>query len=166
MIVSRDRCLASGEGCSCLVICVWHLVSGRQRPEAATCTPLYTYIYMLLPLIFCDCSLINYGKVKSAEAELSLPEFNIRTKVGRKLESLRGRKGIILCVVDVSDFDGSLPRWALAQVSHHVGFRSIPSSDLDFLTFFSSDSDSDNNTRPIKFMNLNLIYYIIIYYYY
>jgi len=61
-------------------------------------------------------SLINYGRVKSAEAEAALPGFDIRRRVGRKLEALRGRKGVLAVVVDVSDFDGSLPRWALAQI--------------------------------------------------
>ena len=61
-------------------------------------------------------SLINYGRVKSAEAEALLPEFDLRRRVGRKLESLRGRKGVVAVVVDVADFDGSLPRWALQQL--------------------------------------------------
>lgn len=63
------------------------------------------------------CSLINYGRIKSETAEKELPGFDIRRQVGRKLESLKGRRGVLAVVVDVTDFDGSLPRWALSQVS-------------------------------------------------
>ena len=42
-----------------------------------------------------------------------LPEFDIGRKVGAKIRLQRFRRAVVLCVVDVADFDGSLPRAAL-----------------------------------------------------
>lgn len=52
-------------------------------------------------------------KVKSAIAEASLPAFDLGRKVGRKIALQKFRRPVILCVVDLADFDGSLPRAAL-----------------------------------------------------
>ena len=53
------------------------------------------------------------SKVLSATAEGELPEFDLARKVGRKIALQRDRKAVVLCVLDVADFDGSLPRAAL-----------------------------------------------------
>ena len=55
-------------------------------------------------------SLVNYGKVKNAAAEAALPAFDLAGVVGRKLALTKFRRQIVLVVVDVADFDGSLPR--------------------------------------------------------
>ena len=39
-----------------------------------------------------------------------LPEFDLAQRVGRKIALQKYRRAIVLCVVDVTDFDGSLPR--------------------------------------------------------
>ena len=51
--------------------------------------------------------------VKSQKAEALLPAFDIGRKVGGKIRLQRHRRAVVLCVVDVADFDGSLPRAAL-----------------------------------------------------
>eukprot|EP00798_Chlamydomonas_sp_ICE-L_P007543 gene7543-692_t len=52
-------------------------------------------------------------KVKSELAEEMLPEFDLGKKVGKKIFLQKDRRAVVLCVVDVWDFDGSLPRGAL-----------------------------------------------------
>lgn len=52
-------------------------------------------------------------KVKSTLGETFLPDFNLGKKVGRKIALQKGRRAVVLCVVDITDFDGSLPRAAL-----------------------------------------------------
>ena len=52
-------------------------------------------------------------QIKSARAEAALPEFDLGRRVGRKIGLQRMRRGVVLCVVDAADFDGSLPRAAL-----------------------------------------------------
>jgi hypothetical protein len=52
--------------------------------------------------------------VKSESAEAQLPEFDLAKKVGRKIALQKDRRALVLVVVDVWDFDGSLPRAALA----------------------------------------------------
>lgn len=47
--------------------------------------------------------------IKSQKAEAMLPEFDIGRKVGAKIRLQRFRRAVVLCVVDVADFDGSLP---------------------------------------------------------
>ena len=51
--------------------------------------------------------------VKRPEAESVLPEFDLARKVGRKIAFQKTRTAVILCVVDLADFDGSLPREAV-----------------------------------------------------
>jgi hypothetical protein len=55
-------------------------------------------------------------QVKSQKAEEVLPEFDLARKVGRKIALQRMRRAVVLCVVDIADFDGSLPRSALLAV--------------------------------------------------
>ena len=50
-------------------------------------------------------------KVEGAEGQL--PDFDLGRKVGRKIFLQKDRRAVVLCVVDIWDFDGSLPRSAL-----------------------------------------------------
>ncbi|KAL4448813.1 hypothetical protein ABPG77_007530 [Micractinium sp. CCAP 211/92] len=61
-------------------------------------------------------SLRHYGSVKSAAAEGELPDFDFERKVGNKIQLQKFRRSVVLCVVDVADFDGSLPRGALRSI--------------------------------------------------
>ena len=45
-----------------------------------------------------------------------LPDFDLNKKVGRKLQLQKFRRAVVLCVVDLQDFDGSLPRQALQEL--------------------------------------------------
>ena len=51
--------------------------------------------------------------MKSQAAEAALPAFDLGKKVGQKIALQKFRTPIVLCVVDIADFDGSLPRQAL-----------------------------------------------------
>lgn len=64
--------------------------------------------FPILALLCWCCS-----KVTSEAAEGLLPEFDLGKKVGRKIALQKDRQALVLCVVDVWDFDGSLPRAAL-----------------------------------------------------
>ena len=66
-------------------------------------------------------SLTHYGRVKSEAAEASLPEFDVGAVVGRKLALTKFRRRVVLAVVDVADFDGSLPRETLATLMAAAG---------------------------------------------
>mmetsp|Transcript_1792 Transcript_1792/g.5215 ORF Transcript_1792/g.5215 Transcript_1792/m.5215 type:complete len:701 (+) Transcript_1792:224-2326(+) len=59
-------------------------------------------------------SLTHYGAVKVAAAEAQIPAFDLGRKVGRKIAATPHRRAVVACVVDLADFDGSLPRAALA----------------------------------------------------
>lgn len=61
-------------------------------------------------------SLRHYGRVKSAIAETTLPGFDFTKAVGRKLSLQKFRRSIVLMVVDLADFDGSLPRAAISSL--------------------------------------------------
>ncbi|CAG9467096.1 unnamed protein product [Pedinophyceae sp. YPF-701] len=63
-------------------------------------------------------SLIHYGRVKSQEAEEALPGFSLRRAVAKRIRNavMKDRTAVLACVVDVADFDGSLPRAALMDV--------------------------------------------------
>ncbi|KXZ56942.1 hypothetical protein GPECTOR_1g85 [Gonium pectorale] len=61
-------------------------------------------------------SLKHAGRVKVASLESALPAFDLGKKVGRKIFLQKDRKAVVLCVVDVWDFDGSLPRQALKSL--------------------------------------------------
>ncbi|GAX86611.1 hypothetical protein CEUSTIGMA_g14019.t1 [Chlamydomonas eustigma] len=69
----------------------------------------------MMPDVICQrCySLKHQGKVKAETAEGQLPDFDLGKKVGRKIFLQKDRRAVVLCVVDVWDFDGSLPRLAL-----------------------------------------------------
>lgn len=52
----------------------------------------------------------------SQQGETALPEFDLNKGVGRKLQLQKYRRAVVLCVVDMEDFDGSLPRQALQEL--------------------------------------------------
>ena len=54
--------------------------------------------------------------MKSQAAEAALPAFDLGKKVGQKIALQKFRTPIVLCVVDLADFDGSLPRKALLSL--------------------------------------------------
>ena len=45
-----------------------------------------------------------------------MPSFDLTRKVGRKIKLQKYRRAVVLCVVDMADFDGSLPRAALQDL--------------------------------------------------
>ncbi len=45
-----------------------------------------------------------------------MPAFDLGRRVGRKIAATPHRRAVVLCVVDLADFDGSLPRAALAAI--------------------------------------------------
>lgn len=70
------------------------------------------------PVVCARChSLRHYGKVKNAEAENLLPDFDFDRMVGSKIVSLLGARSVVLLVVDAGDFDGSFPRKVARMVS-------------------------------------------------
>jgi len=52
----------------------------------------------------------------SQHGEAALPGFDLNKKVGRKIKLQKYRRAVVLCVVDMADFDGSLPREALQEL--------------------------------------------------
>lgn len=52
----------------------------------------------------------------SQQGESALPSFDLNRKVGRKIKLQKYRRAVVLCVVDMADFDGSLPRAALQEL--------------------------------------------------
>jgi ribosome biogenesis GTPase A len=66
-------------------------------------------------------SLKHYGKVKSVEAEQLLPDFDVARCVGKAIQERQFRRAILLVVVDLADFDGSLPRLTIqAMVAEYL----------------------------------------------
>lgn len=59
---------------------------------------------------------VSCRKVKSQRAEALMPGFDLGKKVGQKMALQKFRRPVILCVVDMADFDGSLPRAALLSL--------------------------------------------------
>ena len=72
----------------------------------------------LLEEILCTrCySLRHYGRIKNVEAEESLPAFDFERLIGRRISLQKFRREIVLVVVDLADFDGSLPREAIRSL--------------------------------------------------
>ena len=60
--------------------------------------------------------------MKDQAAENKLPSFDLGRKAGQKIRLQTHRRAIILCVVDVADFDGSLPRAALSGLLETIGY--------------------------------------------
>lgn len=59
----------------------------------------------------------NYGKVKDAEMENLLPDFDFERTVGSRLMKTQVARTIVVMVVDSADFDGSFPRRAASLLS-------------------------------------------------
>ena len=70
-------------------------------------------LHLIAALLFNALLPRVHSKVKVEGAESLLPEFDLAKKVGRKIFLQKDRRAVVLCVVDVWDFDGSLPRAAL-----------------------------------------------------
>ncbi|MEW5317331.1 MAG: hypothetical protein WDW38_008639 [Sanguina aurantia] len=70
---------------------------------------------------FLQWSVVDGWKIKNEAAESMLPEFDLAKKVGRKIALQKDRRAVVLCVVDIWDFDGSLPRKALQSLFPPVG---------------------------------------------
>ena len=73
-------------------------------------------------------SLKHYGKIKSSEAEVSLPEFDFAESVGRVIRSRQFRRAVVLVVVDLADFDGSLPRVAIRSLLQSSDTKNLSNS--------------------------------------
>eukprot|EP01023_Acetabularia_acetabulum_P068044 TRINITY_DN9534_c0_g1_i2.p1 TRINITY_DN9534_c0_g1~~TRINITY_DN9534_c0_g1_i2.p1 ORF type:complete len:667 (-),score=116.85 TRINITY_DN9534_c0_g1_i2:172-2172(-) len=68
-------------------------------------------------LLCARCFSLRYrGQIKSEKAEGLLPVFDFARVVGQKIRQWKARRHVIVCVVDLADFDGSLPRQALKQI--------------------------------------------------
>lgn len=52
------------------------------------------------------------GRVASDVAEEELPPFDLGATVGAKIARRVARRAVLLVVIDIADFDGSLPRYA------------------------------------------------------
>lgn len=61
--------------------------------------------------------LTHEGRVNSLTAEMELPPFDLAATVGTKIARRTSRRAVVLVVIDIADFDGSLPRCAPAAPS-------------------------------------------------
>jgi ribosome biogenesis GTPase A len=68
--------------------------------------------------VFCArCfSIRNYGKVKNPEIEDQLPSFDVASKLCSRIANIKGIRQVLLCVVDITDFDGSIPTETLSRL--------------------------------------------------
>jgi ribosome biogenesis GTPase A len=71
-------------------------------------------------------SLRHYGRPASAAAEAAMPGFDLGASVGRRLALQKFRRAVVLAVVDLADFDGSLPRAALRALAPRVSAGRLP----------------------------------------
>ena len=78
----------------------------RESPETVVCARCY--------------SLRNYGKVKNEAAEILMPSFDFGRVVGDRLSRLGPGGAVVLCLVDLVDFDGSFPVDAVDILSPYV----------------------------------------------
>ncbi|KAG2441115.1 hypothetical protein HXX76_003967 [Chlamydomonas incerta] len=98
------------------------LEAARQEMDADAEADAYDDVGLVRadeePDVLCQrCfSLKHSGKVKVQAAETALPDFDLGKKVGRKIHLQKDRRAVVLCVVDMWDFDGSLPRAALRSL--------------------------------------------------
>ncbi len=102
-----------------------HLLFGDEAPapsdeDAAGLEPAAPAL-ALAPApepVFCArCfSLRNYGRVKNMDAEDQLPVYDVASKLATRVINIKGIRQVLLCVVDVTDFDGSLPTQTLTKL--------------------------------------------------
>lgn len=100
------------------------IYQGDGIPATAhTCMHIYPLSYALhsSPLQHPDGLYGNCRTPKRKEVEQDLPAFDLARKVGRKIAFQKTRAAVILCVVDVADFDGSLPRQAIQALVPQIG---------------------------------------------
>ena len=83
----------------------------RESPETVVCARCY--------------SLRNYGKVKNEAAEILMPSFDFGRVVGDRLSRLGPGGAVVLCLVDLVDFDGSFPVDAVDILSPYVANESV-----------------------------------------
>jgi hypothetical protein len=70
-------------------------------------------ITKLLQTTCARCHKLTYtGKVQSEVAEKELPPFDLAAAMATQIKSKWKRRAVVLLVVDIADFDGSLPRYA------------------------------------------------------
>lgn len=85
----------------------------RQPVEQIEADP----ISKMLQITCVRChKLANEGRVASDAAEEKLPEFDLAATVGTKIARRTARRAVIAVVVDIADFDGSLPRESLLSL--------------------------------------------------
>lgn len=97
--------------------------------------------------VFCArCfSLRNYGKVKNPEIEDQLPSFDVASKLCTRIANIKGIRQVLLCVVDITDFDGSLPVQTLSRIFSDPQIREknvsvvLALNKLDLLPRVASD---------------------------
>lgn len=81
----------------------------RQPVEQIAADP----ISKMLQITCARCHKLSFeGQVASNTAEQELPEFDLAATVGAKIARRTARRAVVAVVVDVADFDGSLPRCA------------------------------------------------------
>lgn len=84
--------------------------SGRPHPSKFVQEPADP-VAKLLQVTCARChKLTHEGRVASERAEKQVPHFDLTALLLPKLNRRRGRPVCLLVVVDVADFDGSLPR--------------------------------------------------------
>lgn len=83
-------------------------------------------------------SLRHHFRVRDPHLEGELPEFDLGKKVGRKIFLQKDRKAVVLCVVDITDFDGSLPTLALRAL-YPPGSETAPEAGLKFSLFMAAN---------------------------
>ena len=65
----------------------------------------------MLQVTCARCHKLSFeGRVSSSTAEQELPEFDLAATVGAKIARRTARRAVVAVVVDIADFDGSLPR--------------------------------------------------------
>ena len=70
-------------------------------------------------------SLRNYGKVKNEAAEILMPPLDFGRVVGDRLSRVGPGGAVVLCLVDLIDFDGSFPVDAVDILSPYVANESV-----------------------------------------
>jgi len=80
----------------------------KRKPPAIVCARCF--------------SLRNTGRPKNINAEILLPSFDFKRSVGTQMERYpnNSKKGVVLVVVDLVDFDGSFPVDAVDALEPHA----------------------------------------------
>ena len=106
--------------------------------------------------------------IVSAQGEAALHDFDLTKKVGKKIKLQKYRRAVVLCVVDMADFDGSLPREALQELLPDLeegqyespatlGYRLvIAASKVDLLPPQASPARLQVESQPLSCWGLHL----------